>query len=116
MKHKSPISPGAPKVKPWGLKDTEYERGRPGLWKSDKPLPGNLNVGYPTKFASVGGKTTKPGAGVGSTVTMSSRRADEIDRSSIKTPASWRSDAIREDARKLTKSHVGLYDFKPPKK
>src|SRR5262245_44824475 len=110
MKHKSksPIAPGAPKVKPWGLKDTEYERGAKGLWKSDKPLRGNLNVGYQSRFSSPGGKSTKPGAGWGSTITGSSRRPDEIDRAPAgqKSYASIRSDAIREDARKLTKSHV----------
>jgi hypothetical protein len=108
MKQKSPIAPGAAPVKPWGLREDQYDRMAPGLMKSETPLRGNLNVGYQSRFSSPGGKSTKPGPGMGSTVTGSSRRPDEMDRSSMPN-AGRRSDVVRDDPDRLRRATVDRY-------
>jgi hypothetical protein len=59
---------------------------RPGI----EPHNGPVGYAYPSKHASAF-KSTKPGVGVGSTITKD-RKFDEIDRTPIRTWASARSD------------------------
>jgi hypothetical protein len=59
---------------------------KPGI----EPHNGEIGYAYPSKHASAF-KSTKPGVGVGSTVTKD-RKFDEIDRTPIRTWASARSD------------------------
>jgi hypothetical protein len=83
---KSPVRTGAT-PKP-GFAPDQYDRSqyRPAII----PHRGDIGVAYPSKHASAF-KSTKPGVGVGSTVTTD-RKWDEIDRSPIRTWASARSD------------------------
>jgi len=108
MKKRSPVKYGdVPKV---GLTPDLYAKGG---FPQSVPLRGDLDVKYPVKFASVGGKQTKRGPGVGSTITGSSRRPDEIDRApdSQRTSASWRSDVIRDNPNAGYRSRVNKFDL-----
>jgi hypothetical protein len=89
MKQKSPIRTGA--TPPIGKAPTPYDLMRPSQRPKNLPLHGPLEVKYPSRFSSPGGKSTKPGPGMGSTITGSSRRPDEMDRSSMPNNG-WRSD------------------------
>jgi hypothetical protein len=110
MKQKSPVRTGA--TPPIGKAVTPYDLMQPSQRPKHLPLHGDLNVKYPPRNSSPGGKSTKPGPGMGSTITGSSRRPDEMDRSSMPNNG-WRSDVIRDNPDKLRSARVDLYSEKP---
>ena len=107
-KQRSPVRYGQV-PKPALTPDRYYKGSEPQA----VPLRGNVNIAYPDKHGSVGGKSVKPGRGVGSTITGSSRRPEEIDRApaSQKSYASIRSDVIRDNPDAGRRSHVSGFDL-----
>jgi hypothetical protein len=102
-KRQSPIRTGA--TPPIGKAPTPYDLMQPSQRPKTQILHGDLNVKYPPRNSSPGGKVTKPGPGMGSVITGSSRRPDEMDRSSMPN-AGRRSDVIRDNPDRLRRSHV----------
>ena len=84
---------------------SQYERMAKGQKTSATPARGD-HAGapsYPSPGSSVGGMRTTMGRGVGATVSVG-RRPDEIDRSSIHTSTSSRTDRLPDAA--LAPRHV----------
>ena len=101
MKH-SPIKAG-PKNGPVPKVGLTEDRYYPGQEPQAVPWRGDTWVSYPLRNAADGGRSVKPGRGVGSRIERV-KRPDEINRapSNQRTYASWRSPSIHDGPTEAT--------------